>query len=441
MIEHVGEPLSNPIRARVAVAEPKAQRTFTPTQAVLAHSAGVYVYTPEGRELFDCTSGVLVANLGHQPASWLQRIAALMGWNNSELRGSFHKSVPLTAYNAITPLEEQAATRLLDFCHRRPGGQRLHKLLWAASGSEAIQKALWASAARDRSRPIILATRHGFHGKKGLSAAVSGTEDDPERDPRVRFIAFPRHECRDLTLRHSPFDFQPYRDELDKLRAELGSKIGTLITEPYLGGGGSYHPPAAYLQGLQAFCRRHDITFILDEVQSNFGRCGTLFAWEKYGLEPDLIVLGKGLGNGIPVAAVVGRADILDALDYGEASDTWSGNPLSCAAVLATLQEFQSCDILTPLRETSALLESELLKLKNAPQIRNIRGESGGMVWGIEFSDRSAANAFVLHAYQQGVHLLGPLAGTVVRIAPPLIITIEQVRRLGALLRAAAAVS
>lgn len=441
MIEHAGETLSNPIRARIAAAEPKAQRTFTPTQAVLARSAGVFVDTPEGRELFDCTSGVLVANLGHQPAGWLQRVATLMGWKNAENQDGFEKSVPLTAYNAITPLEEQAATRLLDFCRRRPGGCRLHKLLWAASGSEAIQKALWASAARDRSRPIILATRHGFHGKKGLSAAVSGTEADPERDPRVRFISFPRQECVDVSLRDSPFNFQPYRDELDTLRRELGSKIGTLITEPYLGGGGSYHPPAAFLQGLQGFCREHDITFILDEVQSNFGRCGTLFAFEKYRLEPDLIVLGKGLGNGIPVAAVIGRADILEALDYGEASDTWSGNPLSCAAVLATLEEFESRDILGPMRETSALLESELLKLKQSPHVRHVRGEAGGMVWGIEFSDSAAANAFVLHAYHQGVHLLGPLAGTVVRIAPPLIITIEQVRRLGALLRAAAAVS
>ena len=91
---------------------------------------------------------------------------------------------------------------------------------------------------------------------------------------------------------------------------------------------------------LQAFCRENDLVFILDEVQSNFGRTGDLFAYETYGLEPDIVVLGKGLGNGVPVAAAVGRADLFASLDYGEASDTWSANPLCCAAVLATLDEF-----------------------------------------------------------------------------------------------------
>ena len=107
----------------------------------------------------------------------------------------------------------------------------------------------------------------------------------------------------------------------------LAEKIGTLITEPYLGGGGSYHPPKAYLQLLERFCRDNDIVFILDEVQSNFGRTGSMFAFETYGLEPDIVVLGKGLGNGVPVAAAVGRADIFAALDYGEGSDTWSAQP------------------------------------------------------------------------------------------------------------------
>src|SRR5262249_8026007 len=147
---------------------------------------------------------------------------------------------------------------------------------------------------------MILATRHGFHGKKGLAGAVTGSESDPERDPRVRFISLPMEEKENFPARERPFDPLPYRREVDAVWQEHGQKLGTLITEPYLGGPGSYHPPAAYLQLLQAFCREHDLLFILDEVQSNFGRTSRLFAFEAYGLEPDFVVLGKGLGNGVP---------------------------------------------------------------------------------------------------------------------------------------------
>ena len=322
--------------------------------------------------------------------------------------------------------------------------------MWAASGSEAIQKALWAAQARERTRPMILATRFGFHGKKGLANAVTGSESDAERDPRVRFITFPTTECRDVSSRAGPFDPAVYQKELDALLHQFGRKIGTLITEPYLGGGGSYHPPKAYLQLLERFCRTNDIVFILDEVQSNFGRTGSMFAFETYGLEPDIVVLGKGLGNGVPVAAAVGRADVFASLDYGEGSDTWSANPLCCAGVLATLDEFQARDVLAAMKPVSNAIESGLVALKEFSLVANVRGENGGMVWGVEFADyggRTAsewANAFVLACYHgdgaggDGVHLLGPLSKKVVRIAPPLVITAEEAAASIAILQRAA---
>src|SRR5262249_4334200 len=201
-----------------------------------------------------------------------------------------------------------------------------------------------------------------------------------------------------------------------------------------------------------AFCRDHDIAFILDEVQSNFGRTGALFAFETYGLEPDIVVLGKGLGNGVPVAAAVGSGQLLGTLDYGEGSDTWGGNPLCCAAVLATLDEFAMCDVLGlatveafavrdvlgPCRRASTIIEEGLVRLKELPIVANVRGEEGGMVWGLEMADhagRSAAdwaNAAVLACYLgyggEGIHLLGPLAKKVIRIAPPLVITEAEAR-------------
>src|SRR5205823_10715435 len=268
--------------------------------------------------------------------------------------------------------------RLVGVCRSRPGGERLEQVLWAASGSEAIQKALWAGLARDPARDVIVATRYGFHGKKGLAGAVTGCETDHDRDPRVRFVSFPMAECADVSLRGKPFDPSSHRRQLEALYQQFGRRLSVLITEPYLGGGGSYHPPKEYLQTLQQFCREHDLVFILDEVQANFGRTGDLFAFETYGLEPDLVVLGKGLGNGVPVAAAVGRADLFAGLGYGEGSDTWSGNPLSCAAVLATLEEFAARDVLGPCRRSSAIVEEGLVRLKDLPFIAQVRGEQGG---------------------------------------------------------------
>jgi 4-aminobutyrate aminotransferase-like enzyme len=314
------ESQSNAARDLAALYEPRSLRTFTPTQAVLAKSAGVFHWTPEGRRLYDFTSGVLVSNLGHNPTAWMQRFMRHLGWHEQpwQTKGGqagFFTALPMNAYNAVTPVETEASRRLAGVLQSRPGGQRLQQVMWAASGSEAIQKALWAGLTRDRSRDIILATRHGFHGKKGLAGAVTGTEYDKERDPRVRFISFPMAECSDVEQRDQPFDPAPYQRELDALRHQFGRRLACLITEPYLGGGGSFHPPKAYLQLLQRFSRDNDLVFILDEVQSNFGRTGALFAFESYGLEPDVVVLGKGLGNGVPVSAAVGSSDVWAALE------------------------------------------------------------------------------------------------------------------------------
>lgn len=453
VIHHPQEPTSNQDRDLINKFEPRSLRTFTPSQAVIAKSAGVYHWTPEGRKLYDFSSGVLVANLGHNSCSWMQRYMRYLGYENSPWNAKsssngypagYFPALPMTAYNAITEVEAQASHRLADTLQGRPGGKKLQHVMWAASGSEAIQKALWAALARDKTRDLIIATRFGFHGKKGLAGACTGSETDKDRDPRVRFISFPMAECADVSHRDQPFDGTKYRQELEALKHQFGRRLTALITEPYLGGGGSYHPPKAYFQVLQQFCRENDIVFILDEVQSNFGRTGDLFAFETYGIEPDIVVLGKGLGNGVPVAAAVGLREIFNHLDYGEGSDTWSANPLCCAAVLATLDEFAAKDVLGAARQSSAIIEQGLVNLKSLPMVANIRGEKGGMVWGIEFRDfagKSAAdwaNLVVLNAYRGegdvGIHLLGPLAKKVIRISPPLTITEAEARESSELL-------
>ena len=447
-IHFANEPRSNEIRDMIAAVEPASLRTFTPTQAVLARSAGVFHWTPEGRRLFDFTSGVLVANLGHNPKRWLSRLAGYLGWNPTTFASTddgFHQSVSLTAYNAITELEAEASRRLVDNLQRSPGGSRLDTVIWSASGSEAVQKALWACMRRDPARQGIMATRFGFHGKKGLSGAVTGSETDPDRDPRVRVISFPREECSDIDQPAKVFDPAWYLDELERVWEQSGRTIGCLITEPYLGGGGSYHPPRAYLQLVQAFCREHEVLFILDEVQSNFGRTGAMYAFESYGIEPDFVCLGKGLGNGIPVSAAVGRRDVCAPMGYGTTSDTWSANPLSCAAVLSTLDEFESTDILERTRHLSPIFADSLRALKTTGAIVRVRGE--GMVFGIECGSigtrtpAEVAGEIVRRCYlgndqNDGIHLLGPLAGCVLRVSPPMCMTDTDARHSLALLNA-----
>ncbi|HRQ90089.1 MAG TPA: aminotransferase class III-fold pyridoxal phosphate-dependent enzyme [Bacteroidia bacterium] len=438
LVEHNGEDTSNHLRHDLVETEPLCLRTRTSSLAVLARSAGSYHYTPEGRKLADFTSGVLVANLGHHPKRWWKRVLQYMALEDAAGDSGYHEAVTLTSYNAATPVEMEANRRLLASLQAAPGGKRLEQVLWAASGSEAVQKGLWASLAkRPEGDGIILATRGGFHGKKGLSGAVTGSETDKERDPRVRFISFPKEECRSLEARRESLDLAPYRAELEALKAEFGDRLCVLITEPYLGGGGSYHPQKEYMQMLADFCHENDMLFFLDEIQANFGRTGSMYAFSEYGVEPDLVTLGKGLGNGMPVDAVVGRADVFARLGYGEGSDTWSAHPLGCAAVLATLDEFEQEDVIGQGRTLSAAIEECLVKLNELPAILHVRGE--GTVWGIEcqavgdLSAEQVAHEIVRLAYlgdDQGrsVHLLGPLAGKVIRVAPPLTMSVAELR-------------
>lgn len=443
-IQFPGEVQSNICREKITRSEPLALRTFTPSQAVFHRSAGIFHTTPEGRKLYDFTSGVLVANLGHNPRRWLQRYTKYLGWTPEMLFGTpetsadaYCDAVTMTAYNGITEVETEAVSRLLKALQTTPYGKRLDTIIWAASGSEGVHKAIYTSLARDRTRDMVLATRFGFHGKKGWANAVTGSEKDAERDPRVRFISFPMEEIDDHTRNFDALPLEKYEQELEALWSQYGPRINCLITEPYIGGGGSYHPPAKYHQMLQKFCRVHDILLIFDEVQANFGRTGKLFAFEAYGVEPDMVVLGKGLGNGVPVAAVACNHTISSHMRYGEASDTWSANPLSSAAVLATLDEYEAQNLMPHVAKLTPQYFAGLDRLKETGLICKVRGE--GLVFGLEAApvgNLTAAEvaariveACYLGRDGVGIHLLGALAGKVLRVSPPLTISEAQTRQ------------
>lgn len=347
---------------------------------------------------------MLVASLGHAHPGY------------EKAYNEYCRGLPRTSYNFVTSLEVNAARRILQSMRDNPNAQ---KVLWAATGSEGIQKAMWAALAYRPKRKIIVATRGGFHGKKGLAGDVSG---DESQNPNVRWLSFPMDDVA------KPED---YRKELDDLWRANRNRIALLITEPYLGAKGSYHPPKWYHPLLAKWCKDHGIAYILDEVQSCHGRTGNLYAYQTYGVEPDLVVLGKGMGNGEPVSAVVGRGDILDALDFGEASDTYSGNPRACAAVCATLDIFKRERIIQNCRSRSAELEAHLRSLmQDFGFIRQLRGE--GLVWGVEMKTAKLAERAILEAYRgtgkEGVHFLGPLEHNVLRVSPPLTVSSRELR-------------
>ena len=318
-IEHPGENLSNDIapaagRSRAAVRSARSRPVWPRSLAAPAVTIGRATAESWPISPRACSSRIWDTIRSHGGGRSGVISASTICRGNGD---GFAVASPLTTYNATGELEVQATERLIGNLRSQPGGTRCEQVLWAASGSEAVQKALWAALAwrgtrQPRHQPealararkanaaplanasgwyddsIILATRFGFHGKKGLAGAHDRQRKRPRARSRVRFISFPREECIDTARRAEPLDTSRYEAELNELWRQHGSRIRVLITEPYLGGGGSFHPQPEYLQLLQRFCREHDIVFILDEIQSGFGRTGPMYAFTHYGIEPDL---------------------------------------------------------------------------------------------------------------------------------------------------------
>lgn len=404
-IAHEGEARANAIRERLTKVTGVGQRTYTPSQVVVEKAEGCCLWTVDGRKLLDFTSGVLVVNLGHAHEGF------------ERLYEQYCGELPRSAYNMVTEIEVLASERLVRSMSDNPKAQ---KVMWAASGSEGIQKAMWLAQHKHPGRPILVATRGGFHGKKGLAGDVTG---ETSGNPNVRFISFPMYE-------EKPESF--YRAELDAIAEENPGKIALLITEPYLGAKGSFHPPKWYHQLLQKWCEEQDAAFIFDEVQSCHGRTGNMYAYQSYGVHPDLVVLGKGLANGVPASAVVGRADLVDSLAYGEGSDTFGGIPAACAATCAAMDIFEQEKIVHQCQRAATVMSAKLNALIDRfPFVKAVRGE--GLVYGVEIETPELANACVYEAYMgkdgEGVHFLGPLADKVLRVSPPLVISDEEIEQ------------
>ena len=205
--------------------------------------------------------------------------------------------------------------------------------------------------------------------------------------------------------------------------------LAALVVEPIQGRGGAVIPPKGYLRALRELCARRGILLVVDEIYTGFGRTGTMFAIEREDIVPDILCIGKALGNGFPISATIGRADVMAAWppSSGEAlhTATFLGHPIGCAAALATLDEFERLQLVSRAKRVGSEMASRLQTWHRYPQVTRVRGR--GMLFGIVFETAATAATVVNRALAAGVIVLQSGSdGSVVTVAPPLTIETEQ---------------
>mgnify|MGYP001149285694 CR=1 FL=1 len=352
---------------------------------VLVRGEGAWLWDADGRRYLDFMSNYGVNILGHAHP----RVTAAIVAQASRLL-SCHQSFASDVRVAF--LE-----RLLAIA---PPG--LSRAFLSNSGTEAVEAALkfcWAATGRRK----IVAARRGYHGR--TLGALAATAEKKYREPFRGLLA---------EAVHIPFG------DIDALAAALDDDTAALILEPVQGESGIYPAEPDYLRAVRDLTRRSGVLLVLDEVQTAF-RTGTWFACQHAGVTPDLLCLAKGLANGVPIGATLMTEEVASALPAGVHGSTFGGNPLACAAGLATLETLADDQLIAHSAEVGAHFLRRLRELTH-PAVREVRGR--GLMIGIELRSRATP---VLRSMQQRGLLALPAGTVVVRLLPPLIITTEQV--------------
>jgi 4-aminobutyrate aminotransferase-like enzyme len=411
-------PKSAEFLAISASAEPPCSVDQTPI--VWDHGQGVWVWDVDGNIYIDFTSGVLVSNLGH---------------DHPRLVKAIQEQAPrlMNCYSFPTAERVTAAVRLV-----KTFPPNLDRVFMLSTGSEATEAAL-RIARRSTGKQEVLAFYGGFHGRTygamGVAGNVSTRRQFGQAVPGG--IMAPYGNCfRCFYEKTYPdCDFFCIR-ALDQIVAASSSgDLGTVIVEPYQGTAGFIFPPDGWLKKLEVWTKERNLLLIVDEVQASFGRTGKMYAIEWEDVHPHMLCLGKGMGSGIPASAVAAEARLFDCMSPGELSSTWGGNPLASSATIAVLDAMEKEDLPENACKMGEYLKPHLLELKKKyPCLGDIRGR--GLVYGLEFVNPDdkltpspeITKKFVMAAAQRGM-LLGKVGifGNVVRIAPPLIISREEI--------------
>jgi len=409
-------PQSQALLARRAQAVPKGVPAVTPI--AIAHADGAVLTDVDGNRFIDFGGGIGVVNVGHRHPEVLDAV-------REQLDRYLHVCFPVSSYepyialaerlNALTPGSHEKRTVLLN------------------SGAEAVENAVKAARAFTH-RQAIICFEHGFHGRTNLAMALTSKVNPYKKGfgpfaPEIYRLPYPYcYRCPEGP--RGGRCCQADRSRLEQLLAAIvdPDSVAAIIIELELGEGGFVVAPVEYVQTLAALAKDHGILFIADEIQTGFGRTGKLFASEHYGLVPDLITTAKSLGGGLPLAAVTGRADVLEASPVGGLGGTYGGNPVACAAALAVIDVMQRECLPDRAARIGARLTAGLTALARQHRpIGDVRG-LGAMV-AIELvkdpatkePDKALTGRLLAEALKRGLLLLSAgTYGNVVRILVPL---------------------
>jgi 4-aminobutyrate aminotransferase / (S)-3-amino-2-methylpropionate transaminase / 5-aminovalerate transaminase len=411
-------PKSRALMARREAAIPRGPHSAVPV--FIASAEGGTMEDVDGNRYLDFAGGIGCLNIGHRSPRVLSAI-------REQLEKYLHLCFAVTPYEGYVAVAEKLNTLA--------PGNFPKKTILVNSGAEAIENSIKIARAYTK-RPAVICFEDAFHGRTLLTMSLTskthpykaGFEPFASDIYRIPY-AYPYRGEKGATAE----SFAHYLEDGFK-RYVAPESVAAVIAEPVLGEGGFVIPPRDYFKLLQNICRKHGILFIADEVQSGFARTGKWFASEHFGIEPDLITMAKSLGGGMPIAAVTGRAEIMDVPGVGSLGGTFCGNPASCAAALAAIETIEKDGLLARSTIIGKRFEERARAWqKKWPLVGDVRGLGGmcaiELVRNAETSEPadSETKEIARYCYQHG--LITVTAGTfnnVVRILVPLVISDEQ---------------
>ena len=387
---------------------------FKVTDLQVASGKGCRITTVDGVDYLDFAAGIAVNSTGHAHPRVVQAIA-------DQAQRSIHAQVNVYTHDLLEPL----AAKLAELA---PGA--IDTFFYANSGAEITEGAV-KLAKQVTQRPNVIVFSGSFHGRTHLAMAMTTSKT----------VYRAGHTPLPAGIFVAPFPDPLADDEgaavesallgLDQLLATMTapSETAAMIIEPVLGEGGYIPAPQAFIEGLVERCRYHGILFIADEVQSGFGRTGTMFAVEQYGVEPDVICMAKGIASGFPFAALGTRRELDDKWPTGSHGGTYGGNPLGCAAALATIEVMSEPGFLENVRARGDQLSEGLRELQQQHRDAILQVRGPGLMVGVELSDALRAKAIIDHCLNEG-HMILMAAGTAgrcVRFMPPLVVNADEI--------------
>ncbi|WP_330369667.1 aspartate aminotransferase family protein [Butyrivibrio sp. FCS014] len=385
--------MSEQMKKYIDEAEKALLHTYNRYQIVLDKGEGVYLYDIDGKKYLDFVSGIAVFALGYGNRKY-----------NDALKGQIDKLLHTSNYYYNVPAIE-AAKKIKEV-------SGMDRVFFTNSGAEAVEGALkaarkYAYLKDGRTDHEIIAMNHSFHGRTFGALSVTGNPHYREAfEPMIGNIKF-----ADL-------------NDLDSVLSLVNEKTCAIILETVQGEGGIFPAAKEFLEGIRKVCDEKDILMILDEIQCGMGRTGYMFAWQKYGIKPDIMTTAKALGCGVPVGAFLMTEKVgQNSLVAGDHGTTYGGNPFACAAINKVLDLFKEDNIIENVNAVAPYLEQRLDELKDKYDfITDRRG--AGLMQGLVF-DRPVAEV-INKALEKGLILIN--AGTnIIRFVPPLVITKENI--------------